>query len=184
MTRFDLYTALIGICGVFFSLSVFLGELPDVAKIPLIIFGLIVFVHSVYILYRSLTDEKFLEAESALINPKSNPINTISLLNKNGEVISSWELYGRTSAVIGKDVGENYIDIDLGKNPYASMIDIEHAVLNYADGNWYIEDLDSTNGISIKKIGQDRVYKLSSMQPCKLDFGDIIFIGMCQLKLS
>ena len=171
MTRFDLYTALIGICGVFFSLSVFLGELPDVAKIPLIIFGLIVFVHSVYILYRSLTDEKFLEAESALINPKSNPINTISLLNKNGEVISSWELYGRTSAVIGKDVGENYIDI-------------EHAVLNYADGNWYIEDLDSTNGISIKKIGQDRVYKLSSMQPCKLDFGDIIFIGMCQLKLS
>lgn len=184
MTRFDLYTALIGICGVLFSLIVFIGELPSFIKIPLIIFGVIVFIHSAYTLYRSLTDDKFLEVESALRNSTSNTISTISLLNKNGDIIFSWELYGRTSAVIGKDVGENFVDIDLGKNPYASMVDVEHAVLNYADGNWYVEDLDSQNGISIKKIGQERIYKLSSLQPCKLDFGDIIFIGMCQLKLS
>ena len=180
MTRFDLYSALIGICGIFFSLTVFIGGLPTFAKIPLIIFGLIVFVHSVYILYRSLTTENYFEVE----NSASKSISKISLLNKNGDIIFSWELYGRTSAVIGKDVGENSVDIDLGKNPYASMIDIEHAVLNYVDGNWYVEDLDSQNGISIKKIGQDRVYKLSSLQPCKLDFGDILCIGMCQLKLS
>ena len=184
MTRYDLYTALIGICGVFFALTVFIGDLPTFAKIPLTIFGVIVFVHSVYILYRSFRDEKFLEMESALNNPHANMITQISLLNKNGDVISTWDLYGRTSAIIGKDIGENFVDIDLGKNPYASMIDVEHAVLNYADGHWYIEDLDSQNGISIKKLGQENVYKLSSLQPCKLDFGDIIFIGMCQLKLS
>ena len=106
------------------------------------------------------------------------------MLNKNGEIISTWELYGKTSAVIGKDIGENQVDINLNETPYAAMIDVEHAVLNYADGNWYIEDLDSQNGISIQKIGQDKAYKLSSLQPCKLDFGDIIFIGVCQLKLN
>ena len=184
MTRYDLYTSLIGICGVFFALTVFIGSLPIFAKIPLIIFGVIVFLHSAYTLYRSFRDDKFLEMESALNNPNSNMITQISLLNEHGDVISSWDLYGRTSAIIGKDIGDNFVDIDLSKNPYASMIDVEHAVLNYADGHWYIEDLDSQNGISIKKLGQENVYKLSSLQPCKLDFGDIIFIGMCQLKLS
>ena len=184
MTRYDLYTALIGICGIFFSLAVFIGELPPVAKIFLIIFGVGIFAHSTYTLYRSLSDNKFLESEFARKNPKFNNITEISLLNKNGDIIFSWELYGKTSAVIGKDVGENLVDIDLGKNPYASMIDVQHAVLNYADGNWYVEDLDSQNGISIKKIGEDKIYKLSALQPCKLDFGDIIFIGMCQLKLN
>ena len=56
--------------------------------------------------------------------------------------------------------------------------------MNYADGSWYIEDLDSRNGISIKKFGQEKIYKLSSLQPCKLDFGDVIIIGVCQLKLN
>ena len=184
MTRYDLYTALMGICAVFLSLTVYIGELPIFAKIPLIIFGVIVFVNCAYTLYRSFTSEKFLEMESALNHPNANPITQISLLNKNGESILEWELYGRTSVIIGKDIGENYVDIDLGKTAYASMIDVEHAVLNYAEGNWYIEDLDSQNGISIKKLGQDQVYKLSSLQACKLDFGDIIIIGMCQLKVS
>ena len=184
MTRYDLYTALIGICSVFFSLAVFIGSLPILAKIFLMIFGLIIFVHSSYTLYRSFSDDSFLENKFAKKISGSKSISTISLLNKNGEIIFSWELYGKTSAVIGKDIGENVVDIDLGKNPYASMIDIQHAVLNYADGNWYIEDLDSHNGISIKKLGDNKIYKLSSLQPCKLDFGDIIFIGMCQLKLN
>ena len=71
MTRFDLYTALIGICGVLFSLTIFIGVLPPFVKIPLIIFGVVVFIHSAYTLYRSLTDDKFLEVESALRNSTS-----------------------------------------------------------------------------------------------------------------
>lgn len=184
MTRYDLYTALIGICSVFFSLAVFIGSLPPIVKIFLIILGVIIFMHSAYTLYRSLTEDDFFETESGHKKLKLNYISSISLLNKNGDEIFSWELYGKTSAVIGKDVGENFVDIDLGKNAYASMIDVQHAVLNYADGNWYVEDLDSQNGISIKKVGEENIYKLSPLQPCKLDFGDIIFIGMCQLKLT
>lgn len=183
MTRYDLYTAAIGIISIIFSLVVFYGSLSVFVKFFLIILGVIIFAHSAYILYRSLTDENFFE-EFARRHFKSDAISKISLLNKKGEVSASWELYGKVSAVIGKDIGENQVDIDLSENPYASMIEIQHAVLNYADGNWYIEDLDSKNGISIKKLGQDKVYKLSALQPCKLDFGDIIFIGMCQLKIN
>ncbi len=184
MTRYDLYTALIGVISVFFSLIVFIGDLPTFIKILLIIFGVIIFVHSAYTLYKSLKDIKSLDGESAREIFNEKVISKISLLNKDGETVNSWELYGKTAAVIGKDVGENHVDIDLSKNPYASMIDIEHAVLNYADGNWYIEDLDSQNGISIKKFGEDKIYKLSSLQPCKLDFGDIVIVGICQLKFE
>ena len=184
MTRYDLYTALIGICGVLFSLAIFYGGSPIYLKVFLIIFGVIVFVHSAYTLYKSLTGKIFLNDESARRSFEDEAVSKISLLNKYGKPVNSWELYGKTSAVIGKDIGENHVDINLSKSPYASMVDVEHAVLNYADGNWYIEDLDSRNGISIKKFGQDKVYKLSSQQPCKLDFGDIIFVGMCQLKIN
>ncbi len=179
MTRYDFYTALIGIISVFFSLAIYFGEINFYAKIFLIICGAAIFSHSTFTLYRILK-----EKNSAQENFYSKNISQISLLNQKGEIISSWELYGKNSAVIGKDFGENQVDIDLSETPYAAMIDIEHAVLNYADGNWYIEDLDSQNGISIKKFGQEEIYKLSSSQPCKLDFGDIIFIGVCQLKLN
>ena len=184
MTRYDLYTAAIGICGVLFSLAIFYGGSPTYLKVFLIICGVIIFAHSTLTLYKSLTGKNFLTDKSARLNFEDEAVSKIPLLNKYGNPVNSWELYGKMSAVIGKDIGENHVDIDLSKNPYSSMIDVEHAFLNYANGKWYIEDLDSRNGISIKKFGQDNVYKLSSQQPCKLDFGDVIFIGMCQLKIN
>lgn len=181
MSRYDLYTACIGIISVFFVLAVIIGELPGGVKIFLGILGTAIFFHSVVTLYREL---KFGETHRRLINiQNSKRIDKVTLLNKNGEDIFTWELYGKISVVIGKDFGENHVDIDLSKNPYAAMIDVEHAVLNYAEGNWYVEDLDSRNGVSIKKLGQKKSYKLSSTQPCKLDYGDVIFVGMCQLKV-
>ena len=184
MSQYDRYTALIGVLGVIFSLAVFEGGLSVYVKILLIILGASIFGHSAWTLYRSLKGDNPRQEKFARRASQSNAVSKISLLNKKGEVAASWELYGKTSAVIGKDVGENFVDIDLSENPYAAMIDVEHAVMNYADGSWYIEDLDSRNGISIKKFGQEKIYKLSSLQPCKLDFGDVIIIGVCQLKLN
>ena len=180
MTRYDIYTALIGVISVFFSLTIFFGDLPQYAKVFLIVTGAAIFLHSAYTLYKASLNK--VEVEKTFSH--TTAISQISLLNKNGEIISSWELYGKTSAIIGKDIGENLVDINLNDTPYAAMIEVEHAVLNYAGGNWYIEDLDSQNGISIQKVGQDKAYKLSALQPCKLDFGDIVFIGVCQLKLN
>lgn len=187
LNKNHIYTALIGIFGILFALVSFNSTLPSIVKFLLTIFGIIVFVISVRSLYLAVNNadnREFIPLTKKEIINNINRINKVDLINENGTVIDSWELYDKTSLVIGKDIGENQVDIDLSQNPYASMIEIEHAVLNYAEGNWYIEDLGSQNGISIMKKGSNKKYKLSSLQPCKLDFGDVIFIGMCQLKLN
>lgn len=108
-------------------------------------------------------------------------ITEIVLLNEEDKPLMTWELYGKTAMVIGRDVKENQVDIDLGQSPYASMVDIEHAVLNYSAGSWYVEDLESSNGISVKKAGDGRVYKLSKDTPCRLERGDCLYIGLNHL---
>ena len=185
--RNHIYTALIGILGILFALISFNSTLSGILKFLLTIFGIVVFIISVRSLYLAVNgadDREFIPPINRKVVNDVNRIDKIDLINETGMVVDSWELYDKTSAVIGKDIGENQVDIDLSQNPYASMIEIEHAVLNYADDNWYIEDLGSQNGISIMKSGSNKKYKLSSLQPCKLDFGDIVFIGMCQLKLN
>ncbi len=178
MSKYNLYTTLIGLSSIFFVLTVYDSGFGFAAKILLTVFGVGVFLHSAWILYRPGGGKNFSGNKNAKI------INKISLIDETGAVVSSWELYGKVSMVIGKDVGENFVDIDLSRSPYAAMVDVEHAVLNYADGDWYIEDLDSKNGIALQKIGQKKIYKLSAVEPCKLDFGDIIFIGNCQLIVT
>lgn len=111
-------------------------------------------------------------------------ITEIVLLNEEDKPLMTWELYGKTALVIGRDVKENKVDIDLGQSPYASMVDMEHAVLNYSAGNWYVEDLGSSNGISVKKAGDGRVYKLSKDTPCRLERGDCLYIGLNHLLLK
>lgn len=161
-----------------FVLTVYNSEFHFVAKILLTTFGVGVFLHSTWSLYTSNGGKNF----SRISNVRT--IRRIFLLDKSGGIVTSWELYGKVSMVIGKDIGENFVDIDLSQSPYAAMADVEHAVLNYAEGNWYIEDLESKNGVSVRKSGQSKAYKLSGTEPCKLDFGDIILIGNCQLKVA
>ena len=178
MSRYKLYTTLIGVISVLFMLTVYESEFDFPVKILLTVLGVSIFLHSAWTLYNSNDHKKNFKRETQKI------INKISLIDKTGEIISSWELYGKISMIIGKDIGENFVDVDLSQSPYAAMVDVEHAVLNYSDGDWYIEDLDSKNGVAIKKVGQKKSYKLSATEPCKLDFGDIIFIGNCQLRVD
>ena len=112
---------------------------------------------------------------------RENPTELV-LLSEEGGHIASWNIYGRNGLVIGRDVGENHVTINLENTTYASMIDIEHAVLNYAGNNWYIEDISSKNGVSIQKR-DGKKYKISPGKPCKLELGDIIFIGLTRLQL-
>lgn len=181
MSRYQLYTAAIGLLSVLFMLTIALGSLTLGKKILFVAVGLMIFAHSAWTLYRALITRLAAEKKS---ESQEDAITQLTLLNTDGKGIRSWELYGKTSALIGKDIGENLVDIDLSQTPYAAMIDVQHAVLNYADGNWYIEDLASGNGISVKKFGDYEIYRLSTSEPCKLDLGDIIFVGMCQLKLE
>ena len=181
MTKYNLYTVLSGALGVMFSIAVYIGEYSSGLKASAIIFGAAVFAHSAWILYRLPIAGDHGAGLSAL---DVRSISKITLINRNGEGILSWELYGKTSALIGKDVGENAVDIDLSSDPHAAMVDVEHAVLNYADDGWYVEDLGSKGGLSIRKSGKKDVYKLSANEPCRLEFGDVILVGMCQLRLD
>lgn len=110
-------------------------------------------------------------------------VNELVLLSEENTELASWNLYGKISLVIGRDIGENHVDVNLNHVTYASMIDLEHAVLNYSDGNWYIEDIGSKNGLSIQKIQDGRKYRLSANQPCLLDKGDIIYVGLTRLLI-
>ena len=114
---------------------------------------------------------------------ESELITEIVLLSEEDTELMTWDLYGKAAMVIGRDVKENQVDINLGKSSYASMVDIEHAVLNFSSGNWYVEDLGSANGISVKKAEDGRVYKLSSDTSCRLEQKDCLYIGLNRLLL-
>ena len=129
----------------------------------------------------------FVNRDKKLVTKSFEPSSDISgarqiaLINEDGREITDWDLFGRTSLVIGRDVGENNVDINLADVTYAGFIDIEHAVLNYAGNNWYIEDLYSENGVRIQKSGDDRQYRLAAAKPCLLGVGDSIYIAQTKL---
>ncbi len=110
-------------------------------------------------------------------------LTELVLLGEDGGGLASWNIYGKNGIVIGRDVGENHVTVNLEGSVYASMIDIEHAVLNYSGDSWYIEDISEKNGVSIQK--QDgKKYKLAYGKPCKLEKGDIICIALARLRIS
>lgn len=107
----------------------------------------------------------------------------IVLLSEEETELCIWDIYGKTAVVIGRDIKENQVDIDLSNSPYASMVDIEHAVMNYSLGSWYVEDLGSKNGIKVKKAMDGKTYQLSADTPCKLECGDVLYVGLNRLLL-
>ena len=186
MNNKDLTTAVIGILGTIFALAAWLGGLKGELLLGAVSFGAVLLLWAVYSLAsaRSVGVSHNNNFFSNALTRRHNDINRLELLNEDDGVTVSWDLYNKTSAVIGKDVRENQVDIDLAASEYASLVDVEHAVLNYADGSWYVEDLGSRNGVSVQKKADGRKYRLSSDQPCKLAPGDIIIIGLSRLQDS
>lgn len=135
--------------------------------------------------WRDTGNSKMITEQRDLNQPgEMELITEIVLLSEEDRPLMTWDLYGKTAMVIGRDVKENQVDINLGQSAYASMVDIEHAVLNYSAGHWYVEDLGSANGISVKKASDNRVYKLSRDTPCRLERGDCLYIGLNRLLLK
>lgn len=115
--------------------------------------------------------------------PEVEPIREIVLLSEENTELMVWDLYGKTALVIGRDIKENRVDIDLSHSAYASMVEIEHAVLNFSAGYWYVEDLGSRNGIRIKKADDGFMYQLSTDTPCRLEAGDCLYVGLNRLQM-
>ncbi len=110
-------------------------------------------------------------------------ISEILLLGEDNNITDTWDIYKKTSIVFGRDEGENHVDISLKNTDYAGTVDGEHAVMNYSSGSWYIEDLDSENGTRIQRNGEDKPYRVSSREPCKVEKGDVIYLGLAPLKV-
>lgn len=121
--------------------------------------------------------------KSKLSQKHSNHITGLALMNDENQVIATWDLYEKTSLVIGLDEGENQVDVNLAESVYASTLDVEHAVINYAGGQWFVEDLDSENGVAVMKSDGYK-YQLTSLKPCLVEKGDIIFVSLVRLKLT
>lgn len=107
-------------------------------------------------------------------------IHTLVLLDEENRAVTEWNIAGKTSLLIGRDTRREDVDINLANTAFGGMVDRQHAVLNYTAGQWYIEDLDSTNGIRIQKP-DGRIYEVSRTQPCQVEKGDILFIGLTRL---
>ena len=114
--------------------------------------------------------------------PPQSALTELVLLSEEDDCLASWNIYGGNGVVIGRDIGENQVTVNLNETTYASMIDVDHAVLNYSGEDWFVEDISERNGVSVQKR-DGRKYKLSYGKPCKLERGDIIFIAMTRLQI-
>lgn len=140
-------------------------------------YGIILFILASEIFYiRNINKKKY-------VVEIDDVIRQISLLNEENQIIKQWDILDETSLVIGRNKGEVEVDINLDECINSSLIDIEHAVLNYANKRWYIEDLYSKNGVRIQK-DDDYLYKISKDKPCILDKEDILHIGNTRLLIS
>lgn len=101
--------------------------------------------------------------------------------DEEGMNIKSWDIGGKTSLLIGKSSRDGEVDIDLSDTEYSSLISRQHAVLNFADGSWYIEDIGSANGSGIKRADENSKFKIDKGRPYKLNSGDIIYIANTKL---
>lgn len=110
-------------------------------------------------------------------------IDKIVLLNEEKRIIKSWNISGMAGLVIGRNTENNQVDIDLSDLAVFETISEEHAVLNYTNGNWFIEDSDSESGIGIKKGYDDRIYYLNKSEKKMLEPQDYIYIGKAILQV-
>ncbi|MGN0145065.1 MAG: FHA domain-containing protein [Clostridium sp.] len=111
-------------------------------------------------------------------------IRKLQLVNEENEIINTWDIGERISFVIGKSTPQNKVFIDLSNSIYSDFIDDNHAVLNYAGGKWYIEDLSAESGVYIQKKNDDKLYRIVQNVPCEIMRGDILFIYKVKILLK
>ncbi|BFH71455.1 MAG: FHA domain-containing protein [Paenibacillus dendritiformis] len=111
-------------------------------------------------------------------------IAKLVLLDEEGESVKEWYIHGETSLLIGKSSAQSEVDIDLSDSEYASLISKHHAVLNYASGSWYLEDLDSRNGVGIQPAGRRMAERLEEDGPYRIESGDIICIANTRIVVK
>ena len=110
-------------------------------------------------------------------------ISYVALIGEQGNELLKWSLDGKTAIVIGKGTETEPVDIDLSGSAMAQMISKQHAVLNYTDNGWYVDDIDSKNGTRVKKKNQSALLDVKLVGAVEVEAGDIIYIANAMLQL-
>ncbi len=125
-----------------------------------------------------------LEAKAITQSMTNKDISKLVLLNERGVEIDTWEISNQISLLIGKNSAEQQADIDLSGTEYESLVNYEHAVLNCVAGIWYIEDIDSVNGVGLKKANKRVKNRLKNEVPYPLGNGDTIYIANTRILVK
>jgi len=118
-----------------------------------------------------------------LPSPHRPSINRFILLSQEGGHEKEWHVSGEIAFLIGKSTADKEADIDLGDTQFSEYISNEHAVINYSEGCWYIEDIGSLNGVGLRKKSEEHIFRLRACVPYRVDIGDVIYISKAKLLL-
>ncbi|MEC1180043.1 FHA domain-containing protein [Metasolibacillus meyeri] len=156
------------IVSVFLLLYIFvLSQAPLLQILSIVI---IVAGGTAFLIYSYITANKKALAQTT-------DIEKLVLLNEQGQEVLEWSLKNQTSLLIGKKTVDYQPEIDLSHTEYAALINTEHALLNCVDGIWYVEDVDSVNGVGIRKPYRHLTQKLKQENPYPIGYGDILYIA-------
>lgn len=108
----------------------------------------------------------------------------VVLINEEGQTLMEWSLERKTSLIIGKSADGEEVDIDLSGSAVAQMISKQHAVLNYTEKGWYVDDIDSKNGTRVKKLTQNSIMDVKLVGAIEVEAGDIIYIASTMLQIQ
>lgn len=130
-------------------------------------------------------DRKPMSAEKKQQHERNRiPATRVVLLNEEGTALAEWNLQRHTSLIIGKSSEKEPVDIDLSGSAVAQMISKQHAVLNYTEKGWYIDDIDSKNGTRVKKATQNAIMDVKLVGAIEVEPGDIIYIASTMLQIQ
>lgn len=130
-------------------------------------------------------DRKPMSAEKKELRSRNRvPATKIVLLNEEGRILMEWSLERQTSLIIGKGSEKEPVDIDLSGSAVAQMISKQHAVLNYTEKGWFIDDIDSKNGTRVKKATQNSIMDVKLVGAIEVETGDIIYIANTMLQIQ
>ncbi len=129
----------------------------------------LLFLALLYLFLATVIRALMRDLQAAAREPNERPGRLVVLESPAGEPAVGRSLMLDVITTLGRDVN-NAIVID---DPFASA---EHAILTYRGRNWYVEDLESTNGSYVNG------HPISGV--AALGYGDELQIGQVRLRLE
>lgn len=156
---------------------------PAVIPVMFVLCGILAVADMIYQTAKQMGRKTALRLKKKNGARTTEQIERLILLDEQDKPIKSWDMAGRISLVIGREGGEEDVDVDLEDCAFGSFIDFQHAALNFCLDQWYVEDLGSQNGVKIRKAEDGECYKVMG-RPCRVAAGDVLYIASTKLLLS